>query len=183
MERVLNIIRPPVFDDEEKTRQAYLLNIILWALVLVPIPYLAYILTTIPELSARAWAQSLFGEAINFFLLYLLHRGYVRTAGLIQSFAFWLFLTLTAFTGYGVQDEAYIVGYPLVILIGGLILGPRLSVSITLLSLLSGLVMVYASHNGIIPMQEAQPPQLTCLNYRVLGESPTNRWKWSSPQS
>ncbi len=161
MEQVLKIIRPPVFDDEEKNRQASLLNIILWALVLVPIPYLAYILTTLPELSARAWTQALFGEAINFFLLYLLRRGYVQIAGLIQTFAFWLFLTLTAFTGYGVQDEAYIVGYPLVILIGGLILGPRLSVSITLLSLLSGLVMVYASRNGIIPAQEAQPPQLT----------------------
>lgn len=161
MERVLNIIRPPVFDDDEKNRQAYLLNIILWALVFVPIPYLVYILTTIPELSMRAWIQSLFGEAINFFLLYLLRRGYVRTAGLIQSFAFWLFFTLTAITGYGVQDEAYIVGYPLVLLIGGLILGPRLSISITLLSLLSGLGMVFASKIGMIPVQQAQPPQLT----------------------
>ena len=161
MKNVYDFFRAPVFEDEEKNRQAYLLNIILWTLVFVPVPYLAYVLTTLPEFSTRAWVQTLFGEGINIFLLYLLRRGYVQTAGLIQLLAFWLFFTVTAYTGYGVQDEAYIIGYPLTILIGGLILGSRFAAPITILSLVSGLGMLIAYYNGIIPVIHAQPPQLT----------------------
>ena len=90
MKFIKEIFKPPVFDDEEKTHQAYLLNIILWALIFVPPPYLIYILIAQPELAARAWVQSILGEAVNIFLLILLKRGYVRPASLIQTLAFWL---------------------------------------------------------------------------------------------
>ncbi|MBN8654517.1 MAG: PAS domain S-box protein [Anaerolineae bacterium] len=154
MKFIQKVIQPPVFDDEEKTHQAYLLNIILWALIVVPLPYLLYILFAQPEMAARAWVQTIVGETVNIFLLFLLRRGHVRTASLIQTLAFWLFFTATAFTAYGVQDESYLFGYPLVILIAGLLLGTRAAASFTVLCLLSGLGMVYSLNIGLIEVPE-----------------------------
>jgi PAS domain S-box-containing protein len=154
MKFIQEVIKPPVFDDEEKTHQAYLLNIILWALIVVPLPYLLYILFAQPEMAARAWVQTIVGETVNIFLLFLLRRGHVRTASLIQTLAFWLFFTATAFTAYGVQDESYLFGYPLVILIAGLLLGTRAAASFTVLCLLSGLGMVYSLNIGVIEVPE-----------------------------
>lgn len=154
MKFIQEIIKPPVFDDDEKTHQAYLLNIILWVLIVVPLPYLIYILFVQPEMAARAWVQTIFGEAVNIFVLVLLKRGYVRPASLIQTFAFWFFFTATAFTAYGVQDESYLFGYPLVILIAGLLLGTRVAAGFTVLCLLSGLSMVYFLNIGMIEIPE-----------------------------
>lgn len=39
---------PPVFEDEELTRQAYFLNIITWTLFTIPLIYFAYILIKVP---------------------------------------------------------------------------------------------------------------------------------------
>ena len=154
MKFIQELIKPPVFDDEEKTHQAYLLNIILWALIFVPLPYLLYILFAQPEMAARAWVQTIFGEAVNIFLLLLLKRGYVRLASLIQTIALWLFFTATAFTAYGVQDESYLFGYPLIILIAGVLLGTRVAAGFTVLCLISGLSMVYSLNIGVIEISD-----------------------------
>jgi len=161
MKAIQKLFKPPVFEDEEKTHQAYLLNIILWTLVIVPIPYLIYILTTHPELALRAWIQTIFGETVNFALLYFMRKGYVRAASLIQTSAFWFFFTATAFTASGTQDEAYLFGYPIVILIVGLLLGSRAAIFTTVLCLLSGLGMVIAHNNGLISPPSERPVLLT----------------------
>ena len=66
------ILAPPVFDEDAKTHQAYLLHIILWGLIFVPVPYVLYTLIMDPGDSVRALIQTGFGEAVNIFLLYLL---------------------------------------------------------------------------------------------------------------
>lgn len=161
MKFIQEFVKPPIFEDEQKTHQAYLLNIILWTLVFVPIPYLIYVLTSQPAYAFRAWIQTLFGETVNVVLLYIMRRGKVRTASLIQTSAFWLFFTVTAFTASGVQDEAYLFGYPIVILIVGLLLGTRAATLTTALSLISGLGMVYAHNLGWIETQTERPELLT----------------------
>ena len=37
-----NILKPPQFENEEVSHQAYLLHMILWGLVIMPIPYVLY---------------------------------------------------------------------------------------------------------------------------------------------
>ncbi len=142
------IFAPPVFDDESKTHQAYLLHIILWGLIVAPIPYVLYTVFAEPENLTRVLAQALFGESVNFFLLLLLRRGYVRAASYIQIGMFWLFFTVTALSGDGVRGEAYTLGYSLTIVIAGVLLGGYASFVMTLLSLISGGVMVILAGNG-----------------------------------
>lgn len=147
---VKNFFKPPVFDNEQDTHRAYLLNMILWGLILMPIPYVIYTQVFEAERAIRAWIQAGIGEVVNFFLLFIMRRGYVRSASFIQVIAFWLFFTVVSLTSAGVQSEAYIFGYPLIILISGLLLGARYAIGMTGLSLLTGVWMVYQNNVGSI---------------------------------
>jgi PAS domain S-box-containing protein len=152
------LFTPPIFEDEVKTRQANLLNIILWGLILVPIPYVLFQWIAAPENLRRALAQSLFGETVNVILLYVLHRGYVRIASILQVCLFWLFFTVSAITGDGVHGEAYLLGYPLVIVISGILLGSRATTLITAASLISGGLMVYAEIQNVLIVNISRNP-------------------------
>ncbi|HSG43038.1 MAG TPA: GAF domain-containing protein, partial [Anaerolineales bacterium] len=136
------ILTPPVFDDEIKTQQAYMLHIILWTLVCVPIPYFIYSLFATPDNLARPIAQTVFGIVSNILLIIVMRYGYVRAASVFQPSLFWLFFTATAITGNGVQGEAYLIGYLLVITIAGILLGGRGSLVFIFLSLGTGALML-----------------------------------------
>ena len=95
------LLTSPVFDDETKTHRAFLLHIILWALMVVPIPYAIFSSITAPQDSVEILVQSGVGEAVNVLLLYVLRRGHVHQAATLQVAAFWLFFTGVAVTGSG----------------------------------------------------------------------------------
>lgn len=155
------IFTPPLFESEEKNHQAYLLNTILWGLIFMPVPYVLYFIIITQQIPTRVLLQSGISEVINIFLLILLHRGYVRAASFIQVIAFWLFFTISAFTGDGAQGESYLLGYPLVIVIGGILLGGRMTLGVTFASLLAGLSMVAAENYGIINITVNRPAFFT----------------------
>lgn len=139
-----NSFKPPTFDSEEKSHQAFLLRAIVWGMILVPIPYLIFIAITNPSGFNRVLAQSAFGEAINLLLLFMLRKGIVRLAAILQIVMLWIFFSITAVSGEGVQSEAYLMGFPLVILIAGVLFGGRAASYVTVASLLTGLVLIYA---------------------------------------
>jgi PAS domain S-box-containing protein len=153
-----SLFTPPIFEDEVKTRQANLLNIILWGLILIPIPYVLFQWIAVPENVRRALIQGMVGEIINLILLYVLHRRYVRTASILQVCLLWLFFTVSAFTGDGVHGEAYLLGYPLVIVITGILLGERATTLITLASLISGGLMAYAEIQNVLIVNIVRNP-------------------------
>ena len=158
----------PTFDDEIKTQQAYMLNIILWTLICVPIPFVIYTLLLNPENANRTFMQTVFGEAVNIFLLFMLNRGYVRAASIIQVSVFWLFFTVTAFTGGGVQGESYLLGYGLVIAIAGILLGGTGATAFTFLSIAAGAWMVYGQMHGIFNFDLDSSPLTTWVVSLVL---------------
>ena len=161
MRFIKRIFAPPVFDDEIKNQQAYMLNIILWTLVLIPIPYFVFSLFAAPENMQRVSIQVGFGTGINIVLLIMLRRGYVKTASIIQVSAFWLFFTATAFTGSGVQGEAYLIGSVIVIAVAGILLGGKGTVIVTVLSLGAGALMVNQQMQGNIGASYISSPLST----------------------
>lgn len=156
-----NFFKPPVFDNEEDTQKAYLLNILLWGLVLTPLPHIIYTQIFEPELAIRAWAQAAIGQTINLFLLFIMRRGYIRLACHIQVISFWLFFTIIALARGGVHSVAYSFGYPLAIIISGFLLGAKHAVGMTGLSLLVGLWMVFQNTTGKITVTETYSASLT----------------------
>ncbi|HEY5729754.1 MAG TPA: PAS domain-containing protein, partial [Anaerolineales bacterium] len=168
MKFLKRILSPPVFDDELKTQQAYMLHIILWTLVCVPIPYFIYSLIATPEDLTRPFAQSAFGIAANILLLIVMRRGYVKAASIFQVSTFWFFFTITAYTSNGVQGEAYLIGYTLVITIAGIVLGGRGSLVFTALSLGTGAYMVSLHSQGAFDTGFSSSPLTTWVISLVL---------------
>ena len=82
------VLSPPKFENEEDNYQAFILHMILWGLVIVPIPYVLYFVIFAPQDSLRAVLQGIIGEIINIMLLVLLRRGYIRFASIAQVIAF-----------------------------------------------------------------------------------------------
>lgn len=143
-----NWLTPPVFDDDAKTNQAHLLYIILWVLIFIPIPYVLYSLIQTPEEIQRVLIQTGVGEAANIFLMVMLRRGFVRFAAIAQVTLFFSFLAIAAASTTGVHGEAYLLGFPLVIAIAGVLLGDWGISILTVASLLVGLTLVIAESNG-----------------------------------
>ena len=73
-----NLLTPPVFEDEKKTHQAYLLHVILLTLISIPIPFVIYLIIKRPEEASRALIIIVASEIINITLFALLKHGYVR---------------------------------------------------------------------------------------------------------
>jgi PAS domain S-box-containing protein len=135
-------LRPPVFADEAKAHEAFLLHVIVWSMVLVPPPYVLFTLLYTPQFSARALVQGAAGEAINGVLLILLRKGAVRLASILQVSALFAFMTATAMTLGGVENPGYQLGYALAIVIAGVLIGLRGAAAVTLAALVSGFVML-----------------------------------------
>lgn len=148
----------PVLENEIQTRKARLLYIIVWGLILLVIPYTFYHFIAIPENTTRALIQAGFSEVICVSLLLLLKRGRVRTASLLLVSALWFFYTASAFTLGGTRNPAYLLGYPIAIMVAGIALGGRATVLLTLVSLASGGLMAYAQIRGWLIPQTLQDP-------------------------
>jgi len=135
------LLAPPVFDDEAQTQQAFMLHVILWALVLVPVLYLLLNFVVEPAGTGRALAEASAAEAANVFLLWLLRRGRLALACSLQVLAFFTFFTFLAAGGSGVLGPAYMLGYGLTIVIAGALLGGRGALAVTVAALVAGGVM------------------------------------------
>ncbi len=155
---MVKILKSPVFDDEQKTQQAYLLHVILWALIITPIPYVLFTFIQAPELADRSLTYVVIGEMANLFLLALLRRGHVRLVSIIQVTSSWSLLTVVAINGAGVSGQAYPFGYALIIVTAGILLGGQGATIITLLSIVVGGWMVYAEINNWWVFQPVIPP-------------------------
>jgi PAS domain S-box-containing protein len=152
-------LRPPVFEDEAKAHEAFLLHVVLWALVLMPFPYVLGVLVRTPELAPRALRQAIAGEAANLALLTLLRRGHVRVASILEVCALFIFMTVSAATDAGLRGQAYEMGYPLVIVVAGVLLGVRGAAMTTAAALLAGFSMLVAD----LPRTPSLTPQVTWI--------------------
>ncbi|CAG1007324.1 two-component system, OmpR family, sensor histidine kinase VicK [Anaerolineales bacterium] len=159
MSLVRRIFAPPVFEDEETTHKAYFLNIIVWVLIFFPPIYFLYVLIKVPADASRALIQAGFAEVINGSILYFIHRRKINTAILIQIGGLWIFFTVSAATGAGVRGESYLLGYPLTIMIAGILKNRRVAIGITVLSLVVGWAMAYTeeSRGFFIPTNVSAP--------------------------
>lgn len=150
---MISIIRswltPPQFEDEVKTRQAYILHYILLGLLVVPIVYTIVAYSREPEDIGTALAQSIPSEIVNILLFALTRKGYLKTASILQVAFFWLFFALVAYSNLGVRGTAFMLGNAIVIVIAGILLGGKGAFAITLLTILAGGWMTYLESSGM----------------------------------
>jgi signal transduction histidine kinase len=136
------LLSPPVFEDEAVAHQAFVLHVILWALVAVPPLYVAMTALVAPWHTGRALVEGAFGEAANVALLVMLRRGKVALAAGLQVVAFFSFFTVLAALGNGVRGPAYTLGYATTIAVAGALLGGHGALAATAAAVIAGGLLV-----------------------------------------
>jgi GAF domain-containing protein len=145
----------PVFEDEDKTRVARLLDVILWALVA------AVAVFGILSLSGHIRpGRALTGLAamilVRWGALFLMRRGYVRLVGVLLSSAMWAASTYIVLVTGGL-DSSHLITYVIVVLLADLLLGGRAALAFGGLGILAGVGMLYAEMSSLLPQS---PPLL-----------------------
>lgn len=119
MKTLLELLKPPVFDDEEKNTRASILHPIL--LGLIPV-YLAFTIFTIStDQKTQAFVLQFAGLAI-LLSLHLVRKGRFKITGYIIPSVLLLSVTITVYNGNGIHDVS-MLGFPITIALSGLLIG------------------------------------------------------------
>jgi signal transduction histidine kinase len=149
MTSIKAILAPPIFaEDEEKTRIARLLNIILIIVMALVMAFSVPAFFMTPELGRIVIELILAAWAV--FMLILLHRGFVRSVGFLFSFTLWLVVTYGTYEAGGFQGST-MSAYFGIILIAELLLGVRAGIIFGVLSIAATGWMLVAQERGIMP--------------------------------
>jgi signal transduction histidine kinase/uncharacterized membrane protein YqjE len=138
----------PVFEDEDKTRTARLLNValmIIFAAFLVVIPILV-IIDPAHRMVNLSFAVMWLGAIVGTW--YLVHRGLVQTASIILVSLALVSATFSTYWFGGVSSSS-VATYFLVIALAGLLLGQRGGLAFGALSGLITLGIFYLEHSGL----------------------------------
>jgi signal transduction histidine kinase len=157
IERIQKLLAPPVFsDDEEKTRLAKLLNLILIIVMLLVMVFSVPALVMTPEIGRVAIELIL--AALAGFMLLMLRRGYVRQAGFLFSLTIWAAVTYGTYEAGGFRGSIMSAYYG-IILIAALMLGSQAGWIFGILSIVATGWMLLADQNGTLPL----PPEYANL--------------------
>jgi GAF domain-containing protein len=145
------LVAPPLFvGDEDKTRIAAQLNVILWTFAGVVV----VVGTAVPFLFATQWVPIVVVLGVLFLLtagmLLLMHRGQVRLAGGAFSLGMWL-LYAGLMVGTGGLTSPVALTWIVTVIIAGLLLSRRAALGFAGLSALAGLGIFYLESNGLLP--------------------------------
>ena len=143
-------LAPPTFaDDEDKTRIAWWLYIILLLAAAVALLY-SLLSPFIDPKPAQAVAINCAMLAIYGGIMVLLRKGYVALAGMIFSLLLWLTVTLSV-AAYGSVLSPGLLNYFGTIAIAGLLLGGRAALGFAGLAILATFGAVYAEYTNRLP--------------------------------
>jgi len=143
---IRNWLIPPKFDNEQKSRIAYILHIIL--LTMVAASFLFMIVAWLSDYT-QLLRVMVIGIGLLLTAIWFTRRGYLTQASLIFLLSFLALLTLLAYTNEGVHDTA-IVAYPALIVAASLSLNRRWFVLFVGLVILSVALIAFSEINGLI---------------------------------
>ncbi|MBN1976078.1 MAG: GAF domain-containing protein [Anaerolineae bacterium] len=148
--RIRKFLAPPVFEDEEKTRVAALLNTILLAFFVI-----ASVFTVVAGLSVSTTTVTslLIGSGtgiLSLALWFAMRRGYVRLASLLFSIIVMAGITLALYSSGNVQSSMS-AGYIICIVAAGILMGNWAAPVFTVASLLALIGLFQADAAGLLP--------------------------------
>lgn len=143
---IRQFLTPPVFDDEEQTRVARLLNSILWAVIVIGTLYTI----VAPIILGQYFSAALTGTivVISIIARQLMIRGFVRLASIILLIVFSVILTISIIISDGTLGASFF-SLVLTTVIAGVLLGGRGAYTLAVINTLIGL--------GIMLFQDSLP--------------------------
>jgi GAF domain-containing protein len=157
--RIKPLLAPPAFADEEQTRLAGLLNIILLTILTAALA-IQLLLLLVDLTQARSPTLSMpvvIALVVSLGLLLLVRRGHVRFASVTLALALIGLTTLAIVTAGGLFSPAA-GGYMLAIIAAGLLLSGRAALLCAILALANLLGVSYAEATGLVTIGPSPTP-------------------------
>ncbi|HEX6033421.1 MAG TPA: ATP-binding protein [Anaerolineales bacterium] len=143
-------VAPPLIEgDEERSRAASLLNLILWTFVLAALIYGSFVPIE-PGMRLRRTGIVLTFVLALLFLKQMVNWGYVRSIGTLIVFALWVLFSVAMFYGADYHNPAF-MGYVLVVVCAGLVLNWRAATGWGLLSIFTSAVFLILGEYDVLP--------------------------------
>jgi PAS domain S-box-containing protein len=142
-------LAPPAFEgDEDKTRTANLLHIVLLTLLTAAVSYGVFAPIE-PELRLRR--VIILGPliAVLLALMWAMRRGHIRFASNVIIFAMWSTFTVAMTYGAGFNNPAF-MGYLVVAVAAGLLLSQRAAIAWSGLSIATSAAVLWANSLGLL---------------------------------
>lgn len=153
-----SLMSPPVFADEERTRIARLLHVVLLAAMAASLFFLLPFMILVPENAGRYFLLAAGIVATGVILFVVMRRGFPNLAGGALVLALWGMITAAAATGGGARTPTVSV-YVAIVFMAGLLLGSRAGAAVAGLCASTGLGMVLLDlHGGLPPPAAAYSP-------------------------
>ena len=150
IQRIRAFFKAPVFENEAKTRTAWVLNILAWGIIGVNLISMAAMVvfkaSAIIEISVYSLLILIAGVT-----LLIMQKGYVRQAGYLFSVAL-LATTITASLFFGGVSGPNAGSFIAVPLIGSLLPGIQAGLIFSLLSIASIIALVLVDYFGLIAL-------------------------------
>lgn len=146
---MVKFFTPPIFStDENKTRVARYVHWIALAFMAAIVLYEILVKLVSGSFTFNSFDAILIGVFFVIFAVWGMSKyGYVRQASTALVVILWLAVNATAFAGFGVRDSAYIANF-MVLLATGLLLGWQAAVTLSILTILTGVGLAYAEISG-----------------------------------
>ncbi|MEM7115056.1 MAG: response regulator [Chloroflexota bacterium] len=163
---IRHVLQLPPSLDEDETRIARLLRVILVATLILNPLYSIGLLLLDTASNLALWLNTLiFIVEIASFIQ--MKRGFVRSASILLTVSWWLYFSFVNLTFGGSQSPA-IVGYFLLILVAGLLLGGSSAIGFSILCVATGGLLLYVELEGNLPtLFEPPGPAYTWLSFMI----------------
>jgi diguanylate cyclase (GGDEF)-like protein/PAS domain S-box-containing protein len=156
---MINLLTPPIFEDEGKTLLAHHIFIIIWTCMAVG--WLALLIAIIIPGTVYRWLLVVgIIESAGLILLALNKNRHTRLVSNLLIFIVWAVATGMALTGGGTSSNAMAI-YFIVVLIAGLMLSGKAGIVTAGLCSLTGLFLVYLEYSGALPVNQVPHTPLT----------------------
>ena len=147
MENIRRFFAAPVFEDEDKNRTAYYLNLVSLSAIGVLVLYLIVSNLATSEFNLSTLDYILLGFiGLLFAARYAMTKGYVQSASHVVVGLIWLGLAFQAQSSEGIRDATFFAFF-VVILMASLLLGTRAMFFYSVLSIIMGFGLVYLENN------------------------------------
>jgi two-component system, cell cycle sensor histidine kinase and response regulator CckA len=141
---------PPIFTDEEKTRQAALLHTLVLACFAILILYTIAQMLWLPRISSP-WVWVRFPMVLGTW--FMLRQGYVRFACIFAVTSAWAVQMIVWARSSGAQAHG-VAGVIVIVLMAGLLIDSRAAYLFAALSMMASLTIAYGVSRSLLP----QPP-------------------------
>jgi putative methionine-R-sulfoxide reductase with GAF domain len=165
MQRKRNFFAAPVYDDEEKTTSAYLMNFITIAYFLISslaIIAAFFVSTDIQQTVNEALIRTLPLLIVLVITQILMRTGRVQAAGLFLGILLWLTTTLNMFITGGASSPALYV-YIVAAMVFGLLSGRVYAIISAITSFAMAIVAFILENQGLLPASISEQTAITAV--------------------